>query len=176
MLDGLIDCKRKTYGSESCCTRRERKQLRPAREADRASVSVPLGRLFQVGGEHDNFSALFYGNPLHSRFEPRRNVKLNHLCHNRPPIHRSPLASCIITSPGFLLNCLIRCGRRLEVPGRCLKGTRNFHAATVFHAAAKSAVPITDHVGMSSSVQRSAAALFFSPPARTASSFVRLDR
>jgi hypothetical protein len=86
-----------------------------AQQGGRADVC--LRRFFQVGGERDNLSALLYRHPLHFRFEPRRNVELNHLCHNHPPIHRS--------SPGFFrhhrarrsAHCSIRCGGSLEESG-----------------------------------------------------------
>jgi hypothetical protein len=110
---------------------RDHRQERPARNRSGRAV-VCLRRLFQVGGERDNLSALLYGHPLHFRFEPRRNVELNHLCHNHPPIHRS--------SPGFFhhhrarcsAHCVIRCGRRLEESGSILvAGPQLFSGASV---------------------------------------------
>src|SRR5258708_19315789 len=51
-----------------------------------AELNVLRG-LFQVSGEGDNLPTLLWWYPFHFRFETCRNVKLNHLCHNQPPIH-----------------------------------------------------------------------------------------
>jgi len=46
-----------------------------------------LSGLFQLSWERENFPTLLWRYPLHLRFEPWGSVKLNHLCHNQPPIH-----------------------------------------------------------------------------------------
>jgi len=85
----------------------------PARGGgDRAMTPLPFStscRLLKVSWERDNLSTLFRGNPLHFLLESRRNVELNHLCHNHPPIQPHP-SCCSITAKGVLLSCLFRCG------------------------------------------------------------------
>jgi hypothetical protein len=76
----VVCCKQKAYTQDRSAT--ENSNARRAGEA--AGRTVPLRRLFQVSGKDDNLSALLCGHPLYLRFEPCRNVVLDHLCHNHP--------------------------------------------------------------------------------------------
>ncbi len=77
-----------------------------ARRASNGNTNV-LSGLFQVSRERDNFPSLFCRYPLHFRLEPCGNVKLNHLCHNQPPIH-SRLPVLLPTSPRRVLCSVTR--------------------------------------------------------------------
>ena len=124
-------------GGEAKCKNARLKADAAGRSSDSLSFYLAanagsLCRLFQVGREPKNLPTLLQRDPLHLRFESGRNVKLNHLCHNHPPIHPSYRS---ITAKGVLLSCLVRCGRGGKVSRNVFARGRNFREGAVLRCA-----------------------------------------